>query len=81
MLLPNIKQDTGDVKKENNDKHFTDPGDIQRTLYVIILFNPCSNSTSRYFNFPYFTDETKDCSEGHIAVEPGSIGNLVAELY
>ena len=71
MLPPDIEQDNGDEKKGNNGKRLSEPGDIQRAFYVIIIFNSHSNSTSRYFHFPHFTDETKDCTQGHTAVEAG----------
>lgn len=67
-----IKQDNSAIKKRNNSKLWTEPGAIQSTLYVIISFNLCNNLTNIYFHFPHFTDDIKDCAQGHTAVESGS---------
>lgn len=45
----------------------------------MISFDPCNTLTSRYFHFPHFADDSKDCTQGHTAMEAG-FGILVADL-
>lgn len=45
----------------------------------MISFIPCNSLTSRYFHFPHFTDDTKDCTQSRTAMEAG-FGSLVADI-